>query len=172
MLHPNIREGYETARSRVLDVEGVERLTTEKMEPPVHVQPTLARTTAPVFIANALLKEEVFGAFTLVIECDSVDRITEVIRSLHGQLTGTVIAEAEDYPAVRTFVQLLEEKAGRIIFNGVPTGVEVVDAMFHGGPYPASTDSRYTAVGVDAIKRWLRPVAYQNFPEELFSTKI
>jgi NADP-dependent aldehyde dehydrogenase len=86
---------------------------------------------------------------------------------LEGQLTGTIMAEKEEYPNLGTLVQTLQKRVGRIILNGAPTGVEVTEAMTHGGPYPASTDSRFTAVGTNSIKRWVRPFSYQNFPKEL-----
>ena len=95
-----------------------------------------------------------------------------VIESLEGQLTGTVIAENNDTFLTQEIIDALELKVGRIIFNGVPTGVEVCESMTHGGPYPASTDSRFTAVGINSIKRWLRPVSYQDFPQSLLPEEL
>jgi NADP-dependent aldehyde dehydrogenase len=91
----------------------------------------------------------------------------EVARHLEGQLTMTLWSIPEEFESANHLLEILREKAGRLVFNGVPTGVEVCHAMVHGGPYPATTDSRFTAVGSNAIRRWVRPVAYQNWPQEL-----
>ncbi len=108
-----------------------------------------------------------FGPFSIVVQCSDEAQLLEVTSKLEGQLTGTIIAEEEDYKSLQPLIEKLQNRVGRIIINGVPTGVEVSDAMTHGGPYPASTDSRFTAVGNQAIKRWVRPFSYQDFPEEL-----
>ena len=100
----------------------------------------------------------------------------KVVYNLEGQLTGTIMANIQDKDFIKNIINALEVKVGRVIFNGVPTGVEVCKAMNHGGPYPASSDSRYTSVGIDSIKRWLRPISYQNWPKDIlkndFSNKF
>jgi len=117
-----------------------------------------------------LLQEEVFGPTTVVVE---VADKTELLRALHGlhglhgQLTATLIAEAADLDGCADLLALLEQKAGRVLLNGYPTGVEVCDSMVHGGPYPATSDARGTSVGTPAIDRFLRPVCYQNCPDAL-----
>lgn len=114
-----------------------------------------------------LLQEEVFGPTTIVVEVADRDQLTRALQSMHGQLTATLIAERDDLLAFRDLLGLLEEKAGRVLLNGYPTGVEVCDAMVHGGPYPATSDARGTSVGSLAIDRFLRPVCYQNYPDEV-----
>ena len=95
-----------------------------------------------------------------------------VLESVHGQLTSSVMAEDDDVSAFQDCIDVLSRKAGRLIFNGVPTGVEVCAAMQHGGPFPATTDARFSSVGDDALKRFARPLAYQGFPEELLPEEL
>ncbi|RRV25033.1 aldehyde dehydrogenase (NADP(+)) [Pseudomonas sp. o96-267] len=114
-----------------------------------------------------LLQEEVFGPTTIVVEVADSAELTRVLQSMHGQLTATLIAERDDLSAFRDLLPLLEVKAGRVLLNGYPTGVEVCDSMVHGGPYPATSDARGTSVGTLAIHRFLRPVCYQNYPDEV-----
>ena len=118
------------------------------------------------------MHQEVFGPFSLVVRCKNEAQLVEVIEGLEGQLTGTILAEEEDYANLSEIVDALQNRVGRIIFNGVPTGVEVCESMTHGGPYPASSDSRFTAVGVGAIKRWVRPFSFQDFPKELLPQSL
>ncbi|UWS34418.1 aldehyde dehydrogenase (NADP(+)) [Erwinia pyrifoliae] len=115
---------------------------------------------------DALLQEEVFGPVTIVVQVSDEAELQQVLNGLRGQLTATLIAEPEDVNAHPLLVPLLEQKAGRLLVNGYPTGVEVCDAMIHGGPYPATSDSRGTSVGTLAIERYLRPVCYQNYPQQ------
>ncbi|MGE8498794.1 MAG: aldehyde dehydrogenase (NADP(+)) [Pseudomonas sp.] len=114
-----------------------------------------------------LLQEEVFGPTTIVVEAADREELVRALKSMHGQLTATLIAERDDLSAFRDLLPLLEEKAGRVLLNGYPTGVEVCDSMVHGGPYPATSDARGTSVGTLAINRFLRPVCYQNYPDEV-----
>ena len=118
------------------------------------------------------LQHEVFGPCSLIVTCQDDKEMYAVIESLEGQLTGTVLAENNDTFLTQEIIDALELKVGRIIFNGVPTGVEVCESMTHGGPYPASTDSRFTAVGINSIKRWLRPVSFQDFPQSLLPEEL
>ena len=113
------------------------------------------------------LQAEVFGASSLLVRCSDVDEMNAVAAGLEGQLTATVHADESDHPDARRLLPTLETKAGRILFNGWPTGVEVGYAMVHGGPFPATSDSRTTSVGARAIERFLRPVAYQDVPKAL-----
>jgi len=119
------------------------------------------------FLANEALQAEVFGAAALVIECDDVAEMQAVAEHLEGQLTATLQMDEADQDAARQLLPVLERKAGRILANGWPTGVEVCHAMVHGGPFPATSDSRTTSVGSAAIHRFLRPVCYQNLPDGL-----
>ncbi|MBW6233115.1 aldehyde dehydrogenase (NADP(+)) [Pseudomonas aeruginosa] len=114
---------------------------------------------------DELLQEEVFGPASVVVEVADHAELKRALHGLHGQLTATLIAEAEDLASFADLVPLLEQKAGRLLLNGYPTGVEVCDAMVHGGPYPATSDARGTSVGTLAIDRFLRPVCYQNYPD-------
>jgi len=116
---------------------------------------------------DELLQEEVFGPTTVIIEAADQAELIRALHALHGQLTATLIAEPADLAAFAAVVPVLEQKAGRLLVNGYPTGVEVCDAMVHGGPYPATSDARGTSVGTLAIDRFLRPVCYQNYPDEL-----
>jgi NADP-dependent aldehyde dehydrogenase len=129
-------------------------------------------TTAGAVLGNPGLADEVFGPCTLVIRCGSVDEMVDTARTLEGQLTGTLHAEESDSPAARRVLGVLETKVGRIVWNGVPTGVEVGPAMVHGGPYPATSDGRATAVGTRAIHRFTRLVAYQDLPEDLLPAAL
>ena len=126
----------------------------------------LGVTTAKDFVESEVLKEEVFGPYSLLVRCENNAQVEEILESIDGQLTITLLGE-EDLPKMKRILPLAQQKAGRILFEGVPTGVAVTQTMTHGGPFPASTDGRFTAVGTDAIYRWLRPVSYQDCPSEL-----
>ncbi|MGC7838427.1 aldehyde dehydrogenase (NADP(+)) [Pseudomonas wayambapalatensis] len=131
-------------------------------------QPQLFQADARLLLlGDALLQEEVFGPATVLVEVADQAQLLQVLQSLHGQLTATLIAEPDDLQAFAPLVPVLERKAGRLLLNGYPTGVEVCDAMVHGGPYPATSDARGTSVGSLSINRFLRPVCYQNYPDAL-----
>jgi NADP-dependent aldehyde dehydrogenase len=130
-------------------------------------QAMLFATTGAHFLASPQLLEEVFGPATLLVECGSADEMVAVAQHFDGQLTAAMHLEEEDGALARTLLPVLERMAGRVLVNGFPTGVEVAHAMVHGGPQPATSDTRSTSVGAMAIERWLRPVCYQNFPEAL-----
>lgn len=127
----------------------------------------LGVTTAKEFVESEVLKEEVFGPYSLLVRCENNAQVEEILESIDGQLTITLLGEEEHLPEIKSILPLAQQKAGRILFEGVPTGVAVTQTMTHGGPFPASTDGRFTAVGTDAIYRWLRPVSYQDCPNEL-----
>lgn len=131
-------------------------------------QPQLFKADVSMLLeGDHLLQEEVFGPTTVVVEVADSAELTRALQSMHGQLTATLIAEPDDLAAFRDLLPLLEVKAGRVLLNGYPTGVEVCDSMVHGGPYPATSDARGTSVGTLAIQRFLRPVCYQNYPDEV-----
>ncbi len=168
MLHPKIKEGYDTKGAEVLSQDGVAEVGRYTGElNPNEAEAVIATVVGRDFLANPRMHQEVFGPFSLVVRCQNEEQLYAIIESLEGQLTGTLIAEENDILNLPKLVDVLQHRVGRIIFNGVPTGVEVCPAMQHGGPYPASTDSRFTAVGVHAIKRWLRPISFQAFPKSL-----
>jgi alpha-ketoglutaric semialdehyde dehydrogenase len=134
--------------------------------------PTIFGTRVHDFVTNQVLHEEIFGAASLVIRYGSVEELLEAITRLEGQLTASLQLTEEDYPTAAPLIPALEQKVGRIIVNGWPTGVEVGHAIVHGGPFPATSDSRTTSVGTLAINRFLRPVAYQNIPQELLPAPL
>ncbi|WP_461186699.1 aldehyde dehydrogenase (NADP(+)) [Arthrobacter sp. Z4-13] len=129
--------------------------------------PTIFGTQVRDFVTNHVLHEEIFGAASLVIRYNTTEELLEAAARIEGQLTASLHLTEEDYLTAAPLIPVLEQKVGRIIVNGWPTGVEVGHAMVHGGPFPATSDSRTTSVGTLAINRFLRPVAYQNIPQEL-----
>jgi alpha-ketoglutaric semialdehyde dehydrogenase len=172
MLTPGIHSAY---------VKGVEQLDSHKAVQPVakgvaaegfKAQAGLFSTTAKDFLAHHELSEEVFGSTSLLVRCPDLASLKQVLTHLEGQLTAAVHADAGDHDLARALLPTLERKAGRILFNGFGTGVEVGHAMVHGGPFPATSDARSTSVGSLAIMRFLRPVSYQDIPEALLPAAI
>lgn len=172
MLTPSICRAYEAGVQRLSAVPGVSMLRSAAAADEPLGQPSLFVTDAVTFIRQHELGEEVFGPSTLVVRCGSREELERVARHLQGQLTATVHGTAADLDASASLVSLLEQKAGRVIVNGYPTGVEVCPSMQHGGPYPATTDARSTSVGTAAIHRFARPVAYQGFPQPLLPGEL
>jgi alpha-ketoglutaric semialdehyde dehydrogenase len=173
MLHPNIYQAYKNNKTNAQAQEHVQTVATiDTAVAENYAQQTVAKVDGKTFLENSNLHEEVFGPFSLVVQCENASELEEIIANLEGQLTGTIISEQHEAAQHEGIVNALTERVGRIIFNGVPTGVEVVPAMQHGGPYPASTDSRFTAVGRDAIKRWVRPFSYQDWPNDLLPDEL
>ena len=134
--------------------------------------PTIFGTDISEFVSNAVLHAEIFGAASLVIRYSTAEELIEAVARLEGQLTASLQLTEEDYATAARLLPALEQKVGRIIVNGWPTGVEVGHAMVHGGPFPATSDTRTTSVGTLAINRFLRPVAYQNLPQELLPASL
>ena len=132
---------------------------------PTQATPTVFQTTSEVFQQQRHLREELFGPSTLLVACGSSTELEQIARALPGQLTATIHGTEEDLKANVALIAILQNKAGRLLFNGFPTGVEVCPSMHHGGPYPATSDSHYTSVGTAAISRFARPVCSQSFPE-------
>lgn len=131
-------------------------------------QPQLYKAEFSDLLSNdELLQEEIFGPALVVLEVKGIEELTQALQRLRGQLTATLIADAEDFAPFAPLIPLLEQKAGRLLINAYPTGVEVCDAIVHGGPFPATSDSRGTSVGTLAIDRFLRPVCFQNYPDGL-----
>jgi len=172
MLHPNIIGAYESNKTKMLSQNKLEITASINNEVRANYgRQAIATVEGTTFLDNSNLHQEVFGPFSMVVQCENKEQLEEIISKLEGQLTGTILAENElgDYSNI---VDALQNRVGRIIFNGVPTGVEVCSAMVHGGPYPASTDSRFTAVGIESIKRWVRPFCYQSWPNELLPDEL
>lgn len=168
MLTPSIYQAYTSGLQALVDSNKVREVARGyESDGPNQCQAALFVTSAADFLTEEALQEEVFGALSLVVECQNQDEVRCVAEALEGQLTATLHMEQADLETARRLVPILERKAGRLLVNGWPTGVEVCDAMVHGGPYPATSDSRTTSVGTAAIHRFLRPVCYQDFPDEL-----
>lgn len=173
MLHPGIAASYHKNKADLLGQAGVDVLVAVNEDSPeTHGNATVATVSAQRFLANPKLGEEVFGPFGLVVTYESPSEALAIANQLEGQLTTTVLAEPSELGQHTELVAALTEKCGRLLLNGFPTGVEVCGAMQHGGPYPASTDSRFTSVGPDAIKRFARPISYQNWPDEMLPDEL
>jgi NADP-dependent aldehyde dehydrogenase len=175
MLYPGIRDRYHEGTQKVSNTPGVTveaKSKTDADHKKTQAQAHMFRTSAATFEREALLREELFGPSTLLVECDDIAEAERAARALEGQLTATVHGTQKDLEQYHTLIDLLTQKVGRVIYNGYPTGVEVCPAMVHGGPYPASTDARSTSVGTAAILRWARPVCYQSFPQELLPPEL
>ncbi len=173
MLHPNIVNNYKNNSANMLQEAGISKTADYQgdLEPNFAGQ-MITTVDGDSFLNNTNLHQEVFGPFSMVVQCKDLEELTTIIDHLEGQLTGTILAEQEEIADHRTIIEALQDRVGRLIFNGVPTGVEVCPSMLHGGPYPASTDSRFTAVGIHAIKRWVRPMSYQNWPDHLLPDEL
>jgi NADP-dependent aldehyde dehydrogenase len=153
-------------------VNALSEIATTLVKPTVVGAPTVFEVSAAKFVQEPYLQEEVFGPCTLLVSCKDKAEAILVIRSLEGQLTGSIHGSDGDLAAAGDLVEELEDKVGRLIVNQFPTGVEVNSSMVHGGPFPATTDSRTTSVGGRAILRWVRPVCYQNFLAELLPQQL
>jgi 2,5-dioxopentanoate dehydrogenase len=163
MLTDGIASAYHQGRDRLAATKGVQEVLTSTCDLR-NATPYLFATTAAEWLANDELGEEVFGPLGMVVTAKDMDEVAEVARSLQGQLTCTLHMDDADTADAQRLMPILERKAGRILANGFPTGVEVCDTMVHGGPYPASTNFGATSVGTLSIRRFLRPVSYQNIP--------
>ncbi|MGC1240338.1 MAG: aldehyde dehydrogenase (NADP(+)) [Chryseosolibacter sp.] len=173
MLTSYIQEAYRTGVEKLSKTKGVQTLVKEKPESNGCYAPAyLFQSTAEVFLNDHSMEEEVFGPSTLAVAVDDRTQLLRVASQLGGHLTATIHGTDQDLEEYRELISMLEQKTGRIIINGYPTGVEVTHAMVHGGPFPATTDSRSTSVGTDAIKRFARPVCYQNFPQSLLPDEL
>ena len=171
MLTDGIAQAYRAGRDRVRGVGGVQELLTSTCDMR-NAAPYLFRSTGKAWLANEDLGEEVFGPLGIVVTVENEDEMIAIAHSLHGQLTATLHMDEGDTQLARKLTPILERKAGRLLANGYPTGVEVCDAMVHGGPYPASTNFGATSVGTMSIRRFLRPVCYQNMPDAVLPEDI
>jgi NADP-dependent aldehyde dehydrogenase len=173
MLHPNIIGAYESNKLKALSQSEISVVADYGTE----VQTNYARQTVTTvegktFLENPTLHQEVFGPYSLVVQCENASQLETIISKLEGQLTGTLIGDNDEVSNYPEIVSAMQNRVGRLIFNGVPTGVEVCPSMTHGGPYPSSTDSRFTAVGIHSIKRWVRPFSYQDWPNDLLPNEL
>ena len=167
MLTPGIANSYKQAVSQWQDIAGVELLAQGQAGVEHFCQAALFSTDLATFSSNALLQEEVFGSSALIVKCADFNEMMQAIGLLKGNLTASIHALDSDLAAAKQVANAVAHKVGRLIYNQMPTGVEVCASMNHGGPFPASTDVRTTSVGSEAIKRFQRPICYQNMPTEL-----
>jgi NADP-dependent aldehyde dehydrogenase len=169
MLTEGIADAYRRGVTEVGSASGVQELLKSTCDRR-NAAPAVYQVDAETWLTNETLGEEVFGPLGILVTAKTPSQMLDVAKSLKGQLTATLQMDEADTDTARSFVPMLERKAGRVLVNGFPTGVEVADAMVHGGPYPASTNFGATSVGTLAIRRFLRPVCYQNMPEDLLPT--
>jgi 2,5-dioxopentanoate dehydrogenase len=168
MLNQGIHKSYEKGAAVPTREGSAQRLANGKPSTgPCSGEAMLFQTSAKVFLSTPHLAEEIFGPATLLVACQDEAEMFAVAAQLSGQLTATIHLADADLSIARRLLPILERKAGRILVNGFPTGVEVSYAMVHGGPFPATSDNRVTSVGAMSIERFLRPVCYQNFPAGL-----
>jgi NADP-dependent aldehyde dehydrogenase len=168
MLHNGIAEQYKEKLEEVLFQNKVSTIGQSGIDHAgEEVKALVASVPASSFLANPSLSEEIFGPYSLAIICRDRNELKKVLKTFKGQLTTTMMATEEDVKEFEDVMAIQHSMAGRIILNNVPTGVEVCAAMVHGGPFPATSDARFTSVGTSAIKRWVRPVALQNFTDAM-----
>lgn len=173
MLHPGIAKAFDEKRDKALQQDNVTTVSVSKAPKKENEgTPTLATATGKDFLNNPVLHQEVFGPYSLVIRCKDMEEMIEVAKHLEGQLTATLMATGNDFLSNEELVEAVKNICGRFILNGVPTGVEVCLSMQHGGPFPATTDSRFTSVGADGIKRFARPIAFQNWENKLLPDEL
>ncbi|MEM8526801.1 MAG: aldehyde dehydrogenase (NADP(+)) [Bacteroidota bacterium] len=173
MLTEGIKKNYNAELEKLQNQTGVEVLSTgDEREEGEQGIPHLLQTDVAHFLKNEVMENEVFGPSTLLINASSKAEILQFARQLHGHLTATVHGTKEDLKEYEDLIEVLHRKVGRLLINGFPTGVEVCHAMVHGGPFPATTDSRMTSVGTGAITRFTRPLCFQNFPDFLLPKEL
>ena len=171
MLTDGIAAAYRDGVARIASAPGVQQVVGTSCETR-HAAPYLFQIAGDDWLADKILQEEVFGPLGIIVRLRDRDHMKQAARSLEGQLTCTLHMDDADAGDARSLIPILERKAGRLIANGYPTGVEVCDAMVHGGPYPASTNFGATSVGTLAIRRWLRPVCYQDIPDAVMPQEV
>lgn len=171
MLHKGIAASFRTARSKAI-AAGAILVAENNNGGGEDTVPTLATVSAEIFLQTPVLKEEVFGPYSLLVSCRDQKEMLRMANALQGQLTASVFATSNETKANHTLIQTLAERCGRLVFNGVPTGVGVAAAMHHGGPFPATADGRSTSVGADAVGRFARPLCYQNWADELLPDEL
>lgn len=173
MLHPGIARSFVQKREEALKQPGVITEAVSEVEARENQGlPTIASASGQAFLNNPVLHREVFGPYSIVISCRDIEEMIRVAQHLEGQLTSTIMCTDEDAKNHPGLFDAVQDICGRFILNGVPTGVEVCRSMQHGGPFPATTDSRFTSVGADGIRRFARPVCYQNWPGHLLPPEL
>ncbi len=174
MLHPGILRAYDEGVRRLEGTRGVEtvRSRVETDAQKTEAGPAVFITDSNTLFSHKELTDEVFGPSTVIVRCNNREEMLRVARELEGHLTATIHGTVADIEEFRDLIELLQKKVGRVVFNGFPTGVEVCAAMHHGGPYPATTDARATSVGSYAIKRFARPVCFQDAPQTILPVEL
>lgn len=175
MLHAGIAKAYAEKKSTALLQDEVHLVAEAELapdNPDLAGLPTIATASGRAFLNNPVLHQEVFGPYSIIIRCRDMKEMIEVAMHLEGQLTATVMATENDILSNIELMEAVKNICGRFIINSVPTGVEVCLSMHHGGPFPATTDSRFTSVGADGIKRFARPIAFQNWPNNLLPEEL
>jgi 2,5-dioxopentanoate dehydrogenase len=175
MVASTLKSAYEAGLAANAAVEGVRvagRAGAAGPNAATEARAAVLVTEARTVAENERLSHEVFGPATLAVECGSREELLALARSIRGQLTATVHGTARDLEEYADLLAILRRKVGRLVIDGMPTGVEVCHSTQHGGPYPATTDSRSTSVGSAAILRFARPLAYQNAPESILPDEL
>ena len=174
MLHPGIHSAFEDGQQRIASVDGVNRVGSSGQSPVAgaHQATCNIYETDVSQIGRTEVSEEVFGPSSVVFRCQSTEQMMEYARSLEGHLTATIHGTDEDLKNNAALVRILQRKVGRIVFNGFPTGIEVCNAMHHGGPYPATTHSFFTSIGHQSIYRFTKPVCFQGFPNSCLPDQL
>ncbi len=168
MLHAGIHQAFHAGLDRLAKTDGVKVLAQSdhcSQADQCHTHCTVYQTQAENLIASPLLKEEIFGPVSILAKCNTVEHMSAFAKTLDGSLTATIHGNEEELVEYAPLIRVLEEKVGRVIFNGFPTGIELCHAMHHGGPYPAATHSGFTSIGTRTISKFGRPVCYQDFPD-------
>ena len=173
MLHPGIVKSYKENKGKALLQEEVHLVAESETDVKENEGlPTIATASGQAFLNNPVLHQEVFGPYSIIIRCKDMKEMVEVAKHLEGQLTSTMMATENDIKQNDELVEAVKNICGRFILNNVPTGVEVCLSMHHGGPFPSTTDSRFTSVGADGIKRFARPICFQNWPDDLLPEEL
>lgn len=172
MLHEGIQRSYTEKMETALAQKGVTTIKQDEKTNGIKTRAVIATASGETFLKNPLLHEEIFGPYSLMIQCSNMEELLRVWMTVSGQLTTSIMGTEKDFNENKTLIDMAPSIAGRINFNHPPTGVEVCASMVHGGPYPATTDSRFTAVGINGVKRWVRPVCFQNCPEYLLPDEL
>ena len=173
MLNEGIFKAYQAGKKKCIESNGVATLyESENGGQDWKGEAAIATVGGRDFLENRDLQEEIFGPFTLAVICEDEQELLKVAHQIQGQLTATIMGSQRDLENAEDLIDTLTEKVGRVIFNGVPTGVEVCPAMHHGGPFPSTSNGKYTSVGTDAIQRFIRPVSFQNMPDNLLPAAL
>jgi NADP-dependent aldehyde dehydrogenase len=175
MLSPGIYSNYKKRTTEILKEREVEVLAVSaalNTEAQCQALAMITTISGNEFLLNPLLQEEVFGPYSMLVVADNINQLSEIANVLEGQLTVTIMADQSELNEYSSLIDRLKNKTGRLILNGAPTGVEVCAAMQHGGPFPATNDSRFTSVGSTAVLRFCRPLAWQNWPDELLPDEL